>query len=71
MDTTLRRVLERSKGGPVSSLCAFIVDRCHGDDFDVFCMIPWAIWGDLNKHVFEGRWDSARGVIQRAGRLLG
>ncbi|GMN38711.1 hypothetical protein TIFTF001_007940 [Ficus carica] len=27
--------------------------------------------GDRNKRVFEGRWDSARGVIERAGRLLG
>ncbi|GMN42605.1 hypothetical protein TIFTF001_011806 [Ficus carica] len=26
-----------------------------------------AIWGDRNKRVFEGRWDSSRGVIERAG----
>ncbi|GMN39722.1 hypothetical protein TIFTF001_008954 [Ficus carica] len=42
-------------------------DVCWNDSKEALL----AFYGDRNKRVFEGRWDSAPGAIERIGKLLG
>ncbi|GMN55722.1 hypothetical protein TIFTF001_024841 [Ficus carica] len=47
MQLAIVGILERLKGRPVSALCLHAATHCHRDDFNVFCMILWAIWDEI------------------------